>query len=40
VFVDGVKTVTLRGPRIAEEFKALVDDYIVRRYGAGRRAAE
>ena len=40
VFVDGAKTVTLRGPRIAEEFKALVDDYIVRRYGAGRRAAE
>ncbi|HEX9170297.1 MAG TPA: flavodoxin-dependent (E)-4-hydroxy-3-methylbut-2-enyl-diphosphate synthase [Roseiarcus sp.] len=40
VFVDGVKTVTLRGPRIVEEFKALVDDYIVRRYGAGRRAAE
>jgi (E)-4-hydroxy-3-methylbut-2-enyl-diphosphate synthase len=40
VFVDGVKTVTLRGPRIAEEFKALVDDYIVKRYGAGRQAAE
>jgi (E)-4-hydroxy-3-methylbut-2-enyl-diphosphate synthase len=40
VFVDGVKTVTLRGPRIAEEFKTLVDDYIVRRYGPGRRAAE
>jgi (E)-4-hydroxy-3-methylbut-2-enyl-diphosphate synthase len=40
VFVDGVKTVTLRGPRIAKEFKALVDDYIVRRYGPGRRAAE
>jgi (E)-4-hydroxy-3-methylbut-2-enyl-diphosphate synthase len=40
VFVDGVKTVTLRGPRIAAEFKALVDDYIVRRYGPGRRAAE
>ena len=40
VFVDGVKTVTLRGPRIAEDFKALVDDYIVRRYGPGRQAAE
>ena len=35
VFVDGVKTVTLRGPRIAEDFKALVNDYIVKRYGAG-----
>ncbi len=34
VFVDGVKTVTLRGPRIAEDFKALVNDYIVKRYGA------
>jgi (E)-4-hydroxy-3-methylbut-2-enyl-diphosphate synthase len=40
VFVEGVKTVTLRGPRIAEEFKALVDDYIVRRYGEKRHAAE
>jgi (E)-4-hydroxy-3-methylbut-2-enyl-diphosphate synthase len=40
VFVDGAKTVTLRGPRIAEEFKALVNDYIVKRYGAGRQAAE
>ncbi len=33
VFVDGVKTVTLRGARIAEEFQALVEDYVVRRYG-------
>jgi len=40
VFVDGVKTVTLRGPRIAEEFKALVEDYVVRRYGRAERAAE
>jgi (E)-4-hydroxy-3-methylbut-2-enyl-diphosphate synthase len=40
VFVDGVKTVTLRGPRIAEDFKALVNDYIEKRYGAARQAAE
>jgi (E)-4-hydroxy-3-methylbut-2-enyl-diphosphate synthase len=40
VFVDGAKTVTLRGPRIAEEFKALVNDYIVKRYGSNRQAAE
>ncbi len=40
VFVDGVKTVTLRGPGIAEEFKALVDDYVVKRYGPEERAAE
>ena len=40
VFVDGAKTVTLRGPRIAEEFKALVNDYIAKRYGSNRQAAE
>jgi (E)-4-hydroxy-3-methylbut-2-enyl-diphosphate synthase len=40
VFVDGVKTVTLRGPSIAEDFKALVSDYIEKRFGAGRQAAE
>jgi (E)-4-hydroxy-3-methylbut-2-enyl-diphosphate synthase len=40
VFVDGIKTVTLRGPRIAEEFKALVEDYVVRRFGRAERAAE
>ena len=40
VFVDGVKTVTLRGPRIAEEFKALVEDYVARRYGSAAQAAE
>jgi (E)-4-hydroxy-3-methylbut-2-enyl-diphosphate synthase len=40
VFVDGVKTVTLRGARIAEDFKALVNDYIEKRYGANRQAAE
>ena len=33
VFVDGVKTVTLKGERIAEEFHRLVDDYVARRYG-------
>jgi (E)-4-hydroxy-3-methylbut-2-enyl-diphosphate synthase len=40
VFVDGAKTVTLRGPRIAEEFQALVEDYVVRRYGRAEQAAE
>ncbi|WP_149193287.1 flavodoxin-dependent (E)-4-hydroxy-3-methylbut-2-enyl-diphosphate synthase [Luteimonas suaedae] len=33
VFIDGQKSVTLRGERIAEEFVALVDDYVERRYG-------
>ena len=32
VYVDGVKTVTLRGERIAEEFRAIVDDYVNTRY--------
>ncbi|MFQ5535260.1 MAG: flavodoxin-dependent (E)-4-hydroxy-3-methylbut-2-enyl-diphosphate synthase [Sphingomonadales bacterium] len=32
VFVDGQKTVTLRGPGIAEEFIKIVDDYIQTRY--------
>jgi len=35
VFVDGVKTVTLRGAGIAEEFEQIVADYVERRYGRG-----
>jgi (E)-4-hydroxy-3-methylbut-2-enyl-diphosphate synthase len=38
VFVDGERTVTLKGDRIAEEFQAIVDDYVVRRYGAAGQA--
>ena len=34
VFVDGRKTVTLKGERIAEEFQAIVEDYVRTRYGA------
>ena len=34
VYVDGEKTVTLKGERIAEEFQAIVDDYVRRRYAA------
>ncbi len=34
VYVDGEKTVTLKGERIAEEFQALVEDYVRRRYGS------
>jgi len=33
VFVDGEKTVTLRGDNIANEFLAIIDDYVERRYG-------
>jgi (E)-4-hydroxy-3-methylbut-2-enyl-diphosphate synthase len=40
VFIDGAKALTLRGPAIAAEFKALVSDYIERRFGAKGVAAE
>jgi len=39
VFVDGEKTVTLRGEHIAEEFQAIVLDYVKRRYGKLASAA-
>ena len=34
VFIDGEKSVTLRGDGIAQAFHKLVEDYIERRYGA------
>ncbi|MCZ0735077.1 flavodoxin-dependent (E)-4-hydroxy-3-methylbut-2-enyl-diphosphate synthase [Phreatobacter sp. AB_2022a] len=41
VFVDGVKVATLRGPTVAADFKAMVIDYIDKRYGVTRpQAAE
>jgi len=41
VFVDGKKFTTLRGPTIATDFKAMVIEYIERRYGVpGQTAAE
>jgi (E)-4-hydroxy-3-methylbut-2-enyl-diphosphate synthase len=39
VFVDGEKTVTLKGERIAEEFQAIVEDYVRTRYAAGAERA-
>ncbi|WP_350335523.1 flavodoxin-dependent (E)-4-hydroxy-3-methylbut-2-enyl-diphosphate synthase [Coralliovum pocilloporae] len=33
VFIDGKKATTLRGDAIAEEFQAMVQDYIERRFG-------
>ncbi|WP_453969695.1 flavodoxin-dependent (E)-4-hydroxy-3-methylbut-2-enyl-diphosphate synthase [Amorphus sp. MBR-141] len=33
VFVDGRKVTTLRGPKIADEFKQMVADYIENRFG-------
>lgn len=41
VFVDGRRTVTLKGGHIAEEFQAIVDEYVKRRYaGAGQARAD
>ena len=36
VYVDGKKTVTLKGERIAEEFQAIVEDYVRQKYGKKR----
>ncbi len=33
VYIDGQRAVTLKGDRIAEEFQAIVSDYVQRRYG-------
>ena len=32
VFIDGQKSITLRGDNIASEFRDLVDDYVARKY--------
>ena len=32
VFIDGKKTVTLRGEGIAEAFQAIVEDYVENKY--------
>ena len=39
VYVEGRKTVTLKGQRIAEEFQAIVEDYVAQRYGCAARRA-
>jgi (E)-4-hydroxy-3-methylbut-2-enyl-diphosphate synthase len=38
VYEDGVKTVTLKGERIAEEFQALVERYVESHYGQRSQA--
>ena len=35
VFVDGEKTVTLKGDHIAQEFQAIVEDYVQKNYADG-----
>ena len=32
VFIDGKKTITLRGDNIAEDFRKIVDDYVENKY--------
>ncbi len=39
VFIDGRKVKTLRGPGIAGEFMAIVEDYVVHRFGETAKAA-
>lgn len=39
VFVDGEKTVTLKGEAIAEEFQSIVEDYVRTRYAPGATRA-
>ncbi|MBL4756658.1 MAG: flavodoxin-dependent (E)-4-hydroxy-3-methylbut-2-enyl-diphosphate synthase [Rhizobiales bacterium] len=36
IFVDGKKTVTLRGPAIADDFKKIVEEYVAKNYGKPR----
>lgn len=38
VFIDGKKAMTLRGPEIANDFKAILEDYIEKRFGLGQPA--
>ena len=40
VYVDGARTVTLKGERIAEEFQAIVENYVRKRYGAPGQGAQ
>ena len=38
VFVDGTLRTTLRGEGLVDEFIAIMDDYVARRYGAATSA--
>jgi (E)-4-hydroxy-3-methylbut-2-enyl-diphosphate synthase len=39
VFVEGKKVATLRGADVAEQFKAMVAEYIEQRFGGGQKTA-
>ena len=38
VFIDGKKAITLRGATVAADFKAIVEDYIAKRFAAPTRS--
>ena len=40
VYMDGERIVTLKGERIAQDFQAIVEHYVARRWGDGRPAGE
>ncbi|KAB2866090.1 MAG: flavodoxin-dependent (E)-4-hydroxy-3-methylbut-2-enyl-diphosphate synthase [Bauldia sp.] len=40
VFIDGRKAATLRGPKIADDFRAMVGDYVDKRFGGGAAGAD
>ncbi len=40
VFIDGEKRLTLRGEAIAQEFQAIVEDYVEKRFGASSAFAK
>jgi (E)-4-hydroxy-3-methylbut-2-enyl-diphosphate synthase len=39
VFIDGAKAMTLRGPTLVADFKAIVEEYVGRRFGGEERSA-
>ena len=39
VFIDGEKVATLRGVDVADQFKAMVANYIERKFGSGQKTA-
>jgi (E)-4-hydroxy-3-methylbut-2-enyl-diphosphate synthase len=40
VYVDGERTVTLKGDHIAQEFQLIVEQYVQRRYGQGNQNSQ
>jgi (E)-4-hydroxy-3-methylbut-2-enyl-diphosphate synthase len=36
IYIDGQKRVTLRGEDITEQFLAIVEEYVAKRWGSGR----